>query len=114
MAHDFLWPTGRSRWTTKAKALLTPEASALLGMLAAELAAVDRGRPRRPKQAVRAFAERKGVKLGAVAQPLRAALTGRTTRPGFSKCWPCSAKPRAWRALPIRPTRREQTDAQPA
>ena len=39
--------------------------------------------PRRPKQAVRAFAERKGVKLGAVAQPLRAALTGRTTSPGI-------------------------------
>ena len=29
----------------------------------------------------RAFAERKGVKLGNVAQPLRAALTGRTTSP---------------------------------
>ena len=33
--------------------------------------------------AVRAFAERAGVKLGAVAQPLRAALTGRTTSPGI-------------------------------
>ncbi len=32
--------------------------------------------------AIRAFAEEKGVKLGAVAQPLRAALTGRTTSPG--------------------------------
>ena len=30
---------------------------------------------------MRAFAERKGVKLGNVAQPLRAALTGRTTSP---------------------------------
>ena len=35
------------------------------------------------EQAVRAFAERKGHKLGAVAQPLRAALTGRTTSPGI-------------------------------
>ena len=33
------------------------------------------------EQAVRAFAERKGIKLGSVAQPLRAALTGRTTSP---------------------------------
>jgi glutamyl-tRNA synthetase len=33
------------------------------------------------EQAVRAFAERKGLKLGNVAQPLRAALTGRTTSP---------------------------------
>ena len=32
---------------------------------------------------MRAFAERKGLKLGAVAQPLRAALTGRTTSPGI-------------------------------
>ena len=30
---------------------------------------------------VRAFADRSGLKLGAVAQPLRAALTGRTTSP---------------------------------
>jgi len=32
---------------------------------------------------VRAFAESKGAKLGAVAQPLRASLTGRTTSPGI-------------------------------
>jgi glutamyl-tRNA synthetase len=35
------------------------------------------------ERAVRAFAERKGAKLGAVAQPLRVALTGRTTSPGI-------------------------------
>src|SRR5262245_49323279 len=34
------------------------------------------------EQAVRRFAEEKGLKLGAVAQPLRAALTGRSTSPG--------------------------------
>ena len=33
--------------------------------------------------AVRSFAEARGAKLGAVAQPLRAALTGRTTSPGI-------------------------------
>jgi glutamyl-tRNA synthetase len=32
--------------------------------------------------AIRAFAEERAVKLGGVAQPLRAALTGRTTSPG--------------------------------
>jgi len=32
---------------------------------------------------VRDFADRHGAKLGAVAQPLRAALTGRTTSPGI-------------------------------
>ena len=30
---------------------------------------------------MRPYAERAGLKLGAVAQPLRAALTGRTTSP---------------------------------
>jgi glutamyl-tRNA synthetase len=33
--------------------------------------------------AVRAYAEQAGVKLGQVAQPLRAALTGKTTSPGL-------------------------------
>ena len=32
---------------------------------------------------VRAYAEETGAKLGAVAQPLRAALTGRSTSPGI-------------------------------
>lgn len=31
---------------------------------------------------MRAFAEAEGLKLGKVAQPLRAALTGRATSPG--------------------------------
>jgi glutamyl-tRNA synthetase len=32
---------------------------------------------------VRAYAEEQGAKLGIVAQPLRAALTGRSTSPGI-------------------------------
>ncbi|MCB1476550.1 MAG: glutamate--tRNA ligase [Rhodobiaceae bacterium] len=35
------------------------------------------------ESAIRAFAEEAGLKLGKVAQPLRAALTGRTTSPGI-------------------------------
>ena len=35
---------------------------------------------------VRAYAEETGAKLGIVAQPLRAALTGRSTSPGSSTC----------------------------
>ena len=35
------------------------------------------------EQAVREFAEANELKLGKVAQPLRAALTGRTTSPGI-------------------------------
>jgi glutamyl-tRNA synthetase len=67
----------------KATALLTPEARALLQDVLAELTHVDPWSAEATEHAVRAFAERKGHKLGAVAQPLRAALTGRTTSPGI-------------------------------
>jgi glutamyl-tRNA synthetase len=67
----------------KANALLTAEAKALLHDVAAELAVVEPWGAETTEQAVRTFAERKGAKLGAVAQPLRAALTGRTTSPGI-------------------------------
>jgi glutamyl-tRNA synthetase len=67
----------------KAAALLTPDAKTLLADIAAELAAVEPWTPETTEQAVRTFAERKGAKLGAIAQPLRAALTGRTTSPGI-------------------------------
>ena len=51
--------------------------------LVPELAAVDPWTAEATEQAVRAYRRRQGVKLGAVAQPLRAALTGRTTSPGI-------------------------------
>jgi glutamyl-tRNA synthetase len=61
--------------------LLTPEARTLLGEVVDDLAAVEPWGTQQAEQAIRAFAERKGVKLGSVAQPLRAALTGRSTSP---------------------------------
>jgi len=67
----------------KAKALLTPEARDLLSGAAADLARVEPWTTEGTEQAVRTFAEQRGAKLGAVAQPLRAALTGRTTSPGI-------------------------------
>jgi len=67
----------------KAAAVLTPDARALLGKLAPELGRVEPWSAATAEAAVRAFAEREGAKLGAVAQPLRAALTGRTTSPGI-------------------------------
>ena len=67
----------------KAAALLTPEAKALLHDVGAELAGMEPWTAAATEQAVRAFAERRGAKLSAVAQPLRAALTGRTTSPGI-------------------------------
>jgi glutamyl-tRNA synthetase len=67
----------------KAAALITPDARGLLGNLAHDLATVEPWSAQSAEAAVRAYAERAGVKLGAVAQPLRAALTGRTTSPGI-------------------------------
>jgi glutamyl-tRNA synthetase len=67
----------------KAEALLTPEARGLLAGLATELAAVDSWTAEKTEAALRTFAERQNVKFGAVAQPVRAALTGRVTSPGI-------------------------------
>jgi glutamyl-tRNA synthetase len=65
----------------KASALLTTEARTLLRDVADELGSVESWTVVATEQAIRGFAERRGVKLGGVAQPLRAALTGRTTSP---------------------------------
>jgi glutamyl-tRNA synthetase len=65
----------------KAAGLLTAEARSLLGEISDELMQVEPWTVEATEQAVRAFAERRGIKLGGVAQPLRAALTGRTTSP---------------------------------
>jgi len=65
----------------KAAGLLTAEARSLLGEISDELRQVEPWTVEATEQAVRAFAERRGIKLGGVAQPLRAALTGRTTSP---------------------------------
>jgi glutamyl-tRNA synthetase len=66
----------------KAAALLTPEARLMLRDVAGALAATDFSQPA-IDAALRAFAERSGRKLGQVAQPLRAALTGSTASPGI-------------------------------
>ena len=67
----------------KAQALLTAEARAMLRGLAGALAEVDPWTAATTEAAIRSFAESRALKLGAVAQPLRAALTGRTTSPGI-------------------------------
>jgi len=67
----------------KATGLITPEARSLLGRLARDFAAIEPWNAETAEAAVRAYADRAGVKLGAVAQPLRAVLTGRTTSPGI-------------------------------
>ena len=66
----------------KAEALLTTEARLMLRDVAAALAASDFS-VAGVDAALRAFAESTGRKLGQVAQPLRAALTGSTVSPGI-------------------------------
>jgi glutamyl-tRNA synthetase len=66
----------------KAASLLTQEARLMLRGLAAALAATD-FTAASIDGALRAFAESHGRKLGQVAQPLRAALTGSTASPGI-------------------------------
>jgi glutamyl-tRNA synthetase len=80
---QFLWADRPLALDDKAAGVLTPETRLLLGDIAARLADVEPWTTEATEQAVRAFAEHKGAKLGAVAQPLRAALTGRTTSPGI-------------------------------
>ncbi|MDA8052293.1 MAG: glutamate--tRNA ligase [Rhodospirillales bacterium] len=64
----------------KAEALLTPAARDMLAELAPVLAAVEFISPALAA-ALRDFAAAHGEKLGAIAQPLRAALTGSTSSP---------------------------------
>ena len=67
----------------KARAQGTPEAQALLTRLATALGNQADWQEAPLEAAIRAFIESEGVKLGAVAQPLRAALAGAVTSPGI-------------------------------
>jgi len=77
----FLWASRPLDINDQAKAFLTEEAKGLIAGLLPELEAVSEWNAATVEAVVRPFAERDGHKLGAVAQPLRAALTGRTTSP---------------------------------
>ncbi|HET9903096.1 MAG TPA: glutamate--tRNA ligase [Xanthobacteraceae bacterium] len=67
----------------KAKALLSEDARRHLADLRERLAVVESWEPAQLEATLRTFAEATGLRLGAVAQPLRAALTGRSTSPGI-------------------------------
>jgi glutamyl-tRNA synthetase len=67
----------------KAEQLVSGEAPRLLTRAYAVLTALDEWTAAATEAAVRGVAETAGVKLGQVAQPLRAALTGRATSPGI-------------------------------
>jgi len=67
----------------KAAAVLTPETRVLIGKLRTALESVTDWTAASTEAATRAFAEAEGIKLGGAAQPLRVALTGKTTSPGI-------------------------------
>ena len=69
--------------TDKAVKLLSPEAREHLGALAETLQDLTSWAEPDLEASVRALAESRSVKLGRIAQPLRAALTGSTTSPGI-------------------------------
>ena len=80
-ASRFLWASRPLEINAAAKVVLTQEARAVIAALLPALEAVTDWSAASAEAVVRAFAEQTGHKLGAVAQPLRAALTGRTTSP---------------------------------
>jgi glutamyl-tRNA synthetase len=66
-----------------ARSLLDDASAALVRSVADRFRALDEWTMETIETAVRAAAEDAGIGLGKVAQPLRAALTGRTTSPGI-------------------------------
>jgi glutamyl-tRNA synthetase len=63
--------------------LLDAKGKDILAGFLPEIAKVEPWSKEGTEAAVRAYAEARGLKLGGVAQPLRAALTGRTASPGI-------------------------------
>ncbi len=80
---EFLFKNCPLDFDEKALALLDDSARALLGQTADALAPVQSWTVEAIEEAIRRVAEDAGLGLGKVAQPLRAALTGRTVSPGI-------------------------------
>jgi glutamyl-tRNA synthetase len=65
----------------KTKKLLTPENKQHLSALAEKMETLPDFTAEAVESLFRAYAEEKAIKLGGIAQPLRAALTGSTVSP---------------------------------
>ncbi|OJX99295.1 MAG: glutamate--tRNA ligase [Rhizobiales bacterium 63-22] len=78
----FIFATRPLDLDEKAASLLNEEGRAVLKSVLPDLESVSEWTPETLDAAVRAHAEKTGLKLGKIAQPLRAALTGRATSPG--------------------------------
>ena len=80
---SYLWRQRPLENDEKAIKILTDDARAILSDLNGVLSGVADWEAEPLEAAVKAYAEDKDLKLGKVAQPLRAALTGRGTSPGI-------------------------------
>jgi glutamyl-tRNA synthetase len=80
---DFLFAKRPLEVDEAASALLTADARSLLAAAHQKLVALANWDGASLEAAIREVAEASGAKLGKLAQPLRAALTGRTTSPGI-------------------------------
>jgi glutamyl-tRNA synthetase len=80
---QFLFATRPLAMDDKAAKVLTPEVRARLASLIERLSALESWTAASIEAEARAFAQDLGIKLGDVAQPLRAALTGSTVSPGI-------------------------------
>ena len=79
----FVFATRPLELNARAQKLLKDEARAMLGDLRERLSALPAWTKEEIEASVRAFAEERELKLGKVAQPLRAALTGSNVSPGI-------------------------------
>jgi glutamyl-tRNA synthetase len=77
----FYFHSGALPMDEKAKKLLTPEAKQYLADLASRIETLPDFTAEAVENIFRVYAEEKTIKLGAIAQPLRAALTGSTVSP---------------------------------
>ena len=100
---QFLFAQRPLAYDAKATEILKPEGKAHLAALAPKLAALPDWTAHAAEEVVRAYVAETGAKLGQVAQPLRAALTGRGDLAGHIRR-SRSARPRgeSWGASTMR------------
>jgi glutamyl-tRNA synthetase len=80
---SYLYAARPLKLDEKAAGLLDSTARERIGLLRDRFAALDEWTAVSTEAVVRGFVDASGLKLGLVAQPLRVALTGKTTSPGL-------------------------------
>lgn len=80
---EFILADRPLKLNAKAAKLMTDEAKALLAQLSIQLERVDNWDIQQIETTIRDFATQNDLKLGKIAQPLRAALTGTNVSPGI-------------------------------